>query len=62
MKKTEVEKAVTEKGMDDDRRADIRSATVQRTQSYGDIWRRHEAVMNLFGFFYRGARVSLMAK
>lgn len=36
--------------------------TVQQTESYGDIWRIHEAVMNLFSFFYRSARVSLMAK
>lgn len=48
--------------MDEVRRGDIRTDTVQQTESYGDIWRIHEAVMNLFGFFYRSARVSLMAK
>lgn len=48
--------------MDEERRGDIRTATVQQTESYGDIWRIHEAVMNLFSFFYRSARVSLMAK
>lgn len=52
----------TERGMDEVRRGDIRTDTVQQTESYGDIWRIHEAVMNLFGFFYRSARVSLMAK
>lgn len=48
--------------MDEVRRGDIRTDTVQQTESYRDIWRIHEAVMNLFGFFYRSARVSLMAK
>lgn len=42
------------------RRVDIRTDTVQQMGSYEDIWRIHEAVMNLFGFFYRSARVSLM--
>ncbi len=51
----------TERGMDEVRRGDIRTDTVQQTESYGDIWRIHEAVMNLFGFFYRSTRVSLMA-
>ncbi len=50
------------RGMDEVRRRDIRTDTVQQTESYGDIWRIHEAVMNLFGFFYRSTRVSLMAK
>lgn len=44
------------------RGVDIRTDTVQQTGSYEDIWRIHEAVMNLFGFFYRSARVSLMDK
>lgn len=44
------------------RRVDIRTDTVQQMGSYEDIWRIHEAVMNLFGFFYRSARVSLMDK
>lgn len=39
--------------MDGVRRGDIRKDTVQQTESYGDIWRIHEAVMNLFSFFYR---------
>lgn len=52
----------TERGQDAAKRGDIRRDTVQQTESYGDIWRIHEAVMNLFGFFYGSARVSLMAK
>lgn len=50
------------RAMGEQRRRDIRTDTVQQTESYGDIWRILEAVMNRFGFFYRSARVSLMAK
>lgn len=48
--------------MNEQRRGDIWTDTVQQTESYGNIWRIHEALMNLFGFFYRSTQVSLMAK
>lgn len=36
--------------------------TVQQTGSWEDIWRIHQAVMKLFGFFYKTTQVSLMDK
>lgn len=51
-----------QRGIYEVRGADIWTDTVQQTESYEDIWRIHEAVMNLFDFFYRSARVSLMDK
>lgn len=49
-------------GMDEVRRADIWTDTVQQTGNYEDIWWIHQAVMNLFGFFNRITQVSLMDK
>lgn len=44
------------------RRVDIWTDTVQQTGNWEDIWRIHQAVMKLFGFFYKTTRVSLMDK
>lgn len=42
------------------RRVDIWTDTVQQTRNWEDIWRIHQAVMKLFGFFYKTTQVSLM--
>lgn len=60
--KTEMEDRARQRGIYEVRGADIWTDTVQQTGSYEDIWRIHEAVMNLFDFVYRSARVSLMDK
>lgn len=60
--KTEMEDRARQRGIYEVRGADIWTDTVQQTGSYEDIWRIHEAVMNLFDFFYRSAGVSLMDK
>lgn len=44
------------------RRVDIWTDTVQQTGNWEDIWRIHQAVMKLFGFFCETTRVSLMDK
>lgn len=48
--------------MNEVRRGDIWTDTVQQTRSWEDIWRIHQAVTKLFGFFYKTTQVSLMDK
>lgn len=51
-----------QEGMYEVRRVDIWTDTVQQTGNWEDIWRIHQAVMKLFGFFYKTTQVSLMDK
>lgn len=49
-------------GTNEETRGGIRTAALQQMESYGEIWKIHEAVINLFCSVYRITQVSLMAE